>query len=66
MFKLGKRYRHISSLDIDLEMQQYLGENEVFVSYIVSYWNRHLKRYQGGRMQVVSIQKSDFSKWRQV
>lgn len=64
-FRTGKRYRHRNSLDIDLEIQKFLGENDDIVSFIVSYWNRKMKVYQGG-LQVVSIRKVDLGNWKEI
>jgi hypothetical protein len=65
-FQIGRLYRHFSCLDIDFEVRGILGENETLISFVISYWNRKLKIYQGGRMQAVSIRKDEFWKWKKV
>ena len=66
MFKANRRYRHMSCLDIDIDVWRVLGETPEYISVIVGYWNRHLKGYQGRTEQVVSIRKEDFWKWSEI
>ncbi len=65
MFKPRRKYRHKNCVDIDFIVKAVLGENEEIVSLIVTYWNRR-GFPQGGRDQVVSVQKKDLPSWIEV
>lgn len=62
MFKIRHRYRHMSCLDIDMDVLGIRGATLEAVTLVVNFWNRHLKATQV-RYQVVTVQKADIWKW---
>jgi hypothetical protein len=64
-FQANHRYRHMSCLDIDVDVVGYLGETPEYISLIVMYWNRHMRGYQS-RETVASVKKAEFWKWQEI
>ena len=59
------RYRHMSSLDLDLDWQGSVFETEEVIGGVGKFWNRTYRFFQTSLM-AVTIRKEDFWKWKQI
>lgn len=64
MFKENKRYKHISMLDVSIYILKVVKENIKDTLVKVSYM--HNNGMVIGDTEVVSINKNDFWKWKEV
>lgn len=68
MFEKNKRYKHRTSLDIDMYVYFIIEDTVDYITISAKWWNRFSKLFQPDSIstETIKIYRKDFDKWQEV